>query len=253
MPARTIENIAYDLKRGIVDDVQNHSETAVWGGGGGGSVVNGQGSFSDVVINSQTEHWKQVRISWDDGGRSSVNLPGHVSAVAGDQVEVLFASIPGGKSIGATAFHNKAENQAWWWSEGERILSDRDLADRYVPNHSRKSRFSMGIPLSALAILPGLFFVLGGMAAGEGIAFFLGLALCAPSAALWAMNSEGKASETRFGHRLARTAKALINDFEAKVGDIDHEKPANEKERRRAIAQALAAGDMARYESLTKS
>jgi hypothetical protein len=93
MDLQDIYGIGYASASGVVEDIQNHSQTQVWGGGGGGHVSNGHSYLNDVVIQSSTESWKQVRTAWANGRRGSINVPSDVSVVVGDEVAVVRAQV----------------------------------------------------------------------------------------------------------------------------------------------------------------
>ncbi|MEM5518416.1 hypothetical protein WNY37_15780 [Henriciella sp. AS95] len=65
----------FDFRRGTVISSQRMSETHVSGGG-------------HHSISSHTSHWSELRVKWDNGSQSDVNVSGKYSP--GDQVAVLW-------------------------------------------------------------------------------------------------------------------------------------------------------------------
>ena len=206
-----VDGVRYTLRGGRIEDVQNRSETAVWGGGGGGRVHNGTGHVNDVTIKSSTTHWKDVRLQWNDGTRDTIVLPGHVNAVVGDEVEVLFADVGAKFDLGSVAYRNKTEGKLWWWNRvDERIMTDRVLRAHMMPGYGTAKFFGSG--LLYLGMLPFVFAVIGAIVSGR---IMIALLVSIPFILGCFIYSAATSQVTNLKAKMDGTAERLITDFRA--------------------------------------
>ena len=79
--------IEFSPFKGIVEDVQSWTNTQVWSEGGGGYVFPQYGGWVQApTIRSRSVHNLRVRILWENGKRSTIDLPGNVQLCANDKV-----------------------------------------------------------------------------------------------------------------------------------------------------------------------
>ncbi|MBX9646091.1 MAG: hypothetical protein K2X57_03425 [Xanthobacteraceae bacterium] len=206
-----VEGVRYTLLGGRIEDVQNRSETAVWGGGGGGRVHNGTGHVNEVTIKSSTTHWKDVRLRWNDGTRDTIVLPGHVNAVIGDEVEVLFADVGAKFDLGAVAYRNKTEGKLWWWNRvDEKVMTDGALRAHMMPGYGTAKFF--GTVLIYIGLLPFIFAVIGAFVSGQ---VMVALLVSTPFILGCFIGGAATSQVTNLKARMDATAERLITDFRA--------------------------------------
>jgi hypothetical protein len=82
--------IEFTMFCGVVEDVQNWTTHETWSEGGGGYVHPQYGGYVQAPsIHSQSTHHIRLRVAWEGGRRSIIDLPGYVKISQGDRVTFL--------------------------------------------------------------------------------------------------------------------------------------------------------------------
>lgn len=86
------QHIEFTPYAGIIEDLQNWTTTQSWSEGGGGYVHPTYGGWVEApTIRTHSTHHVRVRVLWDGGRRSTLDLPGHVQLSMGDKAIFMVA------------------------------------------------------------------------------------------------------------------------------------------------------------------
>lgn len=111
---------------GVVEDLQHWTSTQTWTEGGVWVHPQYGGWVQAPITRARTDHHQRVRVLWDGGNRSTVDLPGHVQLSKGDRVIFVAAENKIARLWGWTGVVNATTKAAF-------AVANAEAVARYSP------------------------------------------------------------------------------------------------------------------------
>jgi len=114
------KDISFSFHHGEVQEIQTRTEQDVNVSGGGGWITPYGGFVSGTTVTTTTNHINRLRIQFDDGTRSSVDVPGCVDVAVGDKVSLILAER--GKKSQWCGLANHTTDSGWTFGDTHALI-----------------------------------------------------------------------------------------------------------------------------------